>query len=148
MENKTTKQRIDNGSIKERVIVLLSAGLIASLLFGLIFGIACSLIDELVFNLLDILFFTLFCMLICVIISIANTGILIESLIYGLAHGLVIGLYFGLSLLFIIQLIVFFTSNPEFVMFDLVVSGILVIIFQAVGWYYVWKLGREKRNDN
>jgi len=72
--------------------------------------------------------------------------------VYGLIVGLIYGLIGGLMITFTTQLIALLTSNPEFAMFDLIVSGILIILIQTIGWYYFYKLlkpnNKVRRKNN
>jgi len=70
---------------------------------------------------------------------------LIIGLIGGLIIGLIIGLIYGLTITFTTQLIALLTSNPEFVMFDLVVSLVLIIVVEVIGWIIVKKLKEAKK---
>ena len=65
---------------------------------------------------------------------------LIDGLTGGLIYGLIYGLIVGLMITFIAQLIALITSNPEFVMSNLIFSGILILVIQAIGWIAVVKL--------
>ena len=67
---------------------------------------------------------------------------LIIGLIYGLIIGLIGGLIVGLALIFTTQLIALITSNPKFIMFDFIVSGILIIFIEIVGCFIVWGLDK------
>ena len=88
------------------------------LVYGLVFGLIAGLIAGLVYGLIAGLVF---------------------GLVFGLVYGLVAGLVAGLVVIFTTQLIALITSNPEFIMFDLIVSGLLILVIQIVGWIVVWK---------
>jgi len=78
-----------------------------------------------------------------------------ESLIVGLVYGLIVGLFGGLfgglvfglvfglvsgsTIIFVSQLVELFQSNPEFSWIALVVSGLILVVVQVVGWIYVIK---------
>jgi len=98
-------------------------GLIYGLISGLIIGLICELICGLIVGLIGGLI-----------------GGLISGLIIGLIGGLIYGLISGLMIIFITQLIALITSNPEFVMSNLIFSGILILVIQAIGWIAVVKL--------
>ena len=55
-------------------------------------------------------------------------GGLTWGLTCGLIGGLIWGLTCGLTITFTTQLIALITSNPNFVMFDLIISGIILVI--------------------
>ena len=59
----------------------------------------------------------------------------------GLVYGLVAGLFGGL----VTQITAYFTNNPNFSQMDLIISFILLIIVQIIGWLYVSKLNKEMR---
>ncbi|MHA1873356.1 MAG: hypothetical protein ACTSVB_04510 [Candidatus Heimdallarchaeaceae archaeon] len=64
-------------------------------------------------------------------------------LIFGLAAGLI----FVLSITFTTQLIALITSNPEFMMFDFIVSEILliVLIVTPIIWIYFIKKNQKEK---
>lgn len=70
---------------------------------------------------------------------------LIGGLIVGLIVGLIGGLIGGLTIVFVTQLIALLTSNPELSMFSFIVSLILIILIQIIGWIIVNKLNEVKQ---
>lgn len=65
---------------------------------------------------------------------------LIYGLIYGLIFGLIFGLIYGLTITFTTQLIALITQHSEFVMNDLISSGLLLIVIQVIGWLILKKM--------
>lgn len=57
-----------------------------------------------------------------------------EEIKVGLTFGLITWLIAGPMITFITQLIGLITSNPEFVMFDMILSGLLIVVIQIAGW--------------
>ena len=58
--------------------------------------------------------------------------------------GLIVGLIGGLTITFTTQLIALISQNPEFVMNDLISSGLLIIIIQSIGWLIIKNLAHKK----
>ena len=74
-------------------------------------------------------------------------GGLSSGLSSGLIGGLIWGLTCGLTITFTTQLIALITSNPNFVMFDLIISGIIILVIEIIGWYYFYKLKGKELED-
>jgi len=112
--------------IKDGLVVGLVSGLvvgIAGLIAGLVDGIIIGIIIGLVFGL---------------VVGLA------AGFIAGLAVGIA-GLVVGLSFTFTTQLIGLITSNPKFMMFDFIVSGILLILILVVGWSLICRIKKQEK---
>ena len=78
-----------------------------------------------------------------------------ESIIFGMTYGLmgglivgiIGGLTYGLMITFITNLIALLNSNPELVMFDLVVSGLLILGIQVIGWIVVYRMRATEKYE-
>ena len=102
-------------------------GLIAGLLVGLFIGLVYGAVDGLHRGLI--------------------TGLilgLIFEFILGLIRGISVGFILSLSTLIGTQLIALVTNNPEFAMFDLVISLVLLVVAQLVGWSLYFKLKHDQ----
>jgi len=127
---------------KEKFKKELQNGLIAGLLAGLIFALLLVSMDQsTVIELSAGVFYGFIGGLALMFIASLFMGLLGVSGV--LLVGLSGGYSFGLAITFATNLIALLLDNPDFVMFDLVSSGIALLIIQVVGWTIVWRLRNE-----
>ena len=118
------EEEMKNKDIREGLIAGLITGLIFGLITGLMFGLTFGWIFGWIAGLIYGLIFGLFA---------------------GLNTGLIYGLITGLMITFITQLIALISGNPEFVMLDFVISGVLILLIETFGWIVYWRLKNDKK---